>query len=100
MPTAKRSSPSSSRRRSDGTGDTDLCRRCRQKPRGSAAGEGDRGLEVAVGLADLLAPRLDDADQLVEVVAQRLDSRAHLPVGVELDLFAHGAALFGERAVL
>src|SRR5258705_5046703 len=66
----------------------------------AVAGQADRGLEVAVFLADLRAPRLDDAGELVEVVAERFERGAHLEVGVELDLFADLAPVVGELAAL
>src|SRR5262249_31891840 len=54
---------------------------------------------VAAGLADLGTPWLDDAEELVRVVAERLDGRAHLHVSRELDRLTDLATLVGERPV-
>src|SRR5205814_10038663 len=47
---------------------------------------------------DGLAPRQQQLDQRVVVVTQRLDDRAALAVGLDLDLLALGPTRVGQRA--
>src|ERR1700722_16713347 len=56
------------------------------------------GSRIAAAGADGCSPRAEDAEQVVEILAQSVDDRAALTVGGGLDLFPLGPPRLGEGA--